>query len=224
MSFIHGCCYVCMILHMSAGDSGGQIIAEKAVWFANFSFSLRRYRYFYDLDIWSVFKTCCSVIEKFWEKIFALSGDEKPQCSIEKDGLVWSYGVNSNINVDRRMSYLVENQSFCIFMHDVWQLMIGYWLDKNASLLGFRLRESYHIYSRLHWKSKITWNSIESISSRFYSPSSRTNSIRIIFFSCVDSSCNPSRRNCSWTTADNNGWATSNARSLFVAAIESLRD
>ena len=79
-------------LHMSADDPSCQIIAEAAVWFVDFSFSFRRRGSFDDLDSPSAFKRCCSFIEQLRRKIFALSGDAKPHCSVEKDGcglIVW---------------------------------------------------------------------------------------------------------------------------------------
>ena len=79
-------------LHMSAEREGCQIIAETAVSFLDFSFAFRRNGHFCGIDNATAFKQCCSFIEKLREKIFALSGDEKPECSVEKDGcglIVW---------------------------------------------------------------------------------------------------------------------------------------
>jgi hypothetical protein len=78
--------------HMSGDDPYCEIIAETAVWFANFSFSFRRRGYFCGIDDKTAFQRCCSFIEQLRRKIFALSVDEKPECSVEKDGcglIVW---------------------------------------------------------------------------------------------------------------------------------------
>jgi hypothetical protein len=73
-------------LHMSAGDSSCQVIAETAICFIDFAFSFRRRVSFSDLDVESAFKRCCSFIEQLRQKIFALSADAKLECSVEKDG------------------------------------------------------------------------------------------------------------------------------------------
>ena len=79
-------------MHMSADDPSCQIIAETAVSFTDFAFSLRRHASSNALDDESTFRRCYSVIDQLRQKIFALSGDEKPVCSVEKDGcglIVW---------------------------------------------------------------------------------------------------------------------------------------
>jgi hypothetical protein len=79
-------------LHMSADDPSCQIIAETAMWFVDFAFSFRRCDCFPDLDNKSAFERCCSFIEELRQRIIALSGNQKLQCSVEKDGcglIVW---------------------------------------------------------------------------------------------------------------------------------------
>ena len=79
-------------LHMSDDDPSCQIIAETAVWFVDFAFSFRRGRGFSGINSESAFQRCCSFIEQLRRKIFALSVDEKPNCSVENDGcglIVW---------------------------------------------------------------------------------------------------------------------------------------
>lgn len=79
-------------LHMSPGDPSCQIIAETAMSLVDFSFSFRQESEFHGLDVDSAFTRCCSFIEELRRRIFDLSWDEKPECSVEKDGcglIVW---------------------------------------------------------------------------------------------------------------------------------------
>ena len=79
-------------LHMSADDRSCAIIAETAMSLVDFGFSFRWRGSFGGIDEVSAFKSCCSFIEQLRKRIFALSEDEKPQCSVEKDcggSVVW---------------------------------------------------------------------------------------------------------------------------------------
>ena len=92
-------------LYMSADDPSCQIIAETAMWIVDFAFSFRRCGSFCGLDNKSAFERCCSFIHQLRQTIFALSADEKPQCSLEKDGcglIVW------------------REQPYQVPMHTVW--------------------------------------------------------------------------------------------------------
>ena len=79
-------------LHMSMDDPNCQIIAESAMWFVDFSFSCRKVSQLFDLGDRSAFQRCCSFIEQLRQMIVVLSGDEKPEFVVEKDGcglIVW---------------------------------------------------------------------------------------------------------------------------------------
>ena len=78
--------------HMPGDYPTCQIIAEAAVWFVDFAFSFRWYAYVRDIVYITAIQRCCSFIEHLQRKIFTLSPDEKPECSVEKDGcglIVW---------------------------------------------------------------------------------------------------------------------------------------
>jgi hypothetical protein len=79
-------------VQMSGDHPSCQTIAETAIRVVDFAFSFRRCGYFADIDLNTAFERCCSFIEELRRKILILSGDEKPQCSTEKDGcglIVW---------------------------------------------------------------------------------------------------------------------------------------
>ena len=78
--------------YMSGDDPSCQIIAETAISFVDFAFAFRTNGRFCQRDNESAFERCCSFIDQLRRKILALSGDQKPDCSVEKDGcglIVW---------------------------------------------------------------------------------------------------------------------------------------
>ena len=94
----------------------------------------------------TAFQRCCSFIEQLRQKIFARSSDEKPECSVEKDGcglMVWR---QQRYQGPIQTVWPSRQQLFCIFIDDVWQMMIECWLNKtdcpNLSLLNLMSRRN----------------------------------------------------------------------------------
>ena len=118
-------------MHIPAGDTGCEIIAETAMWVVDFAFSFRWEGYSRVLGSDFSFERCCSFIEQLRRKIFALSGDDRPQCFTEKDGcglIVWREERQQSL---AKVVWFGRKQSLYIFVCDIWRIVIEYFLNKN---------------------------------------------------------------------------------------------
>jgi hypothetical protein len=78
-----------------------EIIAETAISLVDFAFCFRRCRFSNGSQSLVLLDRCWSFIGQLRQRIFALASDEKPECSVEKDGcglVVWSKKAISRPN------------------------------------------------------------------------------------------------------------------------------
>ena len=80
-----------------------EMIAETAISLVDFAFCFRRCPYRNELHSFALLDRCWSFIEQLRQRIFALASDEKPECSVEKDGsglIVWPKKAISRPNTN----------------------------------------------------------------------------------------------------------------------------
>ena len=96
---------------------------------------------------------CGSFIEHPRQKIFAISWNQKPECSVENDGCGLITWREQRYRASTQTLWSCRKQRPCVFLHQVWQLMIYFWIKNTALNLSLLNAE----------EANIIWNQLERI-------------------------------------------------------------